>query len=98
MGDNVLVEQNQLVLGCSRHPRTMPWVRMPWARENSHIHPDFGARSRYLRQLMLAKYSLTSYLSYNRQNCGILLKNCLCTKVLISIAIVMCVCASVCEC
>ena len=58
----------------------------------------FDVYSIIISKLILANFSLTSHLSYNRHNFGILLNNCLCIMVLISIAMsCACVCARVCE-
>ena len=57
----------------------------------------FDVYSMIISKLILAKFSLTSHSSYNRQNFGILLNNCLCIMVLISIChCLVCVCARAC--
>ena len=74
-----------------------------WTEHSAVLLCHFDVYSMIISKLILAKLSLTSHLSYNSQNFGILLSNCLCIMVLISICHCLvrarvCVRVSVCEC
>ena len=56
-----------------------------WTEHSAVLLCHFDVYSMIISKLILAKFSLTSHLSYNRQTFGILLNNCLCIMVLISI-------------
>ena len=78
-----------------------------WTEHSAVLLCHFDVYSMIISKLILAKFSLTSHLSYNRQSFGILLNNCLCIMVLISICHCLvrvcararvCVRVSACEC
>ena len=76
-----------------------------WTEHSAVLLCHFDVYSTIISKLIVAKFSLTSHLSYNRQTFGILLNNCLCIMVLISICHCLvrvyarvCVRVSVCEC
>ena len=56
-----------------------------WTEHSAVLLCHFDVYSMIISKLVLVKFSLTSHLSYNRQNLGILLNNCLCIIVLICI-------------
>ena len=69
-----------------------------WTEHSAVLLCHFDVYSTIISKLILAKFSFTSHLSYNRQNFGILLNNCLCIVVLISIChclVRVCACACV---
>ena len=73
------LEFNMDVLHCSI-------ILIPiWTEHSAVLLCHFDVYSTIISKLILAKFSLTSHLSYNRQTFGILLNNCLCIMVLISI-------------
>ena len=70
-----------------------------WTEHSAVLLCRFDVYSMIISKLILAKFSVTSHLSYNRQNLGILLNNCLCMMVLISIChCLVRVCARACVC
>ena len=71
-----------------------------WTEHSAVLLCHFDVYSMIISKLILAKFSLTSHLLYNRQNFGIFLNNCLCIMVLISIChclVRVCARARVCE-
>ena len=75
------------------------WLIQPdWMEHSAVLLCHFDVDSMVISKLILATFSLASHLSYDRQNFGILLNNCLWIMVLISIyhcLVRMCACACV---
>ena len=66
-----------------------------WTEHSAVLLCHFDVYSMNISKLILAKFSLTSHLSHNSQNFGILLNNCVLWSWFL-FAIVLCVCARAC--